>query len=132
MLLNSDEIAPDLGTLALRLTAGGTLVLQHGLPKLMDFGTLSDTFPDPLGVGHFLSLVFILVAEVLCGALVTLGLWTRLSTIPPIIGMAVVVFMQNGDGPFKKQELGFLYMMAFVAIFLLGSGRFSLDRLNFR
>jgi len=131
MLLNSDEIAPDLGTLALRLTAGGTLLMQHGLPKLMEFGKLSDTFPDPLGVGHFLSLVMILLAEVVAAALVTLGLWTRISTIPPIIAMAVATFMQNGDDPFKKQELGFLYMMAFIAIFLLGSGRFSLDRLNF-
>ena len=132
MMLNSEEISPDLGTLALRLTAGGTLLLQHGLPKLMDFGDLSSTFSDPLGVGHFLSLVMILFAEVACATLVMLGLWTRLSSIPPILGMAVVVFMQNGDGPFKKQELGFLYMMAFLAVFLLGSGRFSLDRLNFR
>jgi putative oxidoreductase len=132
MLLNSEETAPDLGLLTLRLTAGGTLLLQHGWPKLMRFGELSDGFSDPLGIGSFLSLVLILLAEVLCAVLVALGLWTRLTAIPPIVGMAVVVFLQNGDGPFKQQELGFLYLMAFVAIFLLGSGRYSLDRLNFR
>jgi putative oxidoreductase len=132
MLLNSEETAPDLGLLALRLTAGGTLLLQHGWPKLMRFGELSDGFSDPLGIGSFLSLVLILLAEVLCAVLVALGLWTRLTAIPPIVGMAVVVFLQNGEGPFKQQELGFLYLMAFVAIFLLGSGRYSLDRLNFR
>lgn len=132
MLLNSEETAPDLGLLALRLTAGGTLLLQHGWPKLMKFAELSGSFSDPLGVGSFLSLVLILLAEVLCAALVALGLWTRLTTIPPIIGMAVVVFLQNADGTFKQQELGFLYLMAFACIFLLGSGRFSLDRLSFR
>ncbi|MGV9011578.1 MAG: DoxX family protein [Flavobacteriales bacterium] len=132
MLLNSDEISTDLGTLALRVTAGGTLLMQHGLPKLMAFGNLSGTFSDPLGVGHFISLVLILLAEVVAATLVTLGLWTRISTIPPIIAMAVATFMQHGDEPFKNQELGFLYLMAFISVFLLGSGRFSLDRLNFR
>jgi putative oxidoreductase len=61
-----------------------------------------------------------------------LGLWTRFTTIPPIIGMAVATFMANGDGPFAKQELSFLYMMMFIAIFFMGSGKYSLNRLKFQ
>ncbi|MEO7082496.1 MAG: DoxX family protein [Flavobacteriales bacterium] len=132
MLLNSDEVSFDLGALLLRLTAGGTLFWHHGLVKLMKFGELSDTFYDPIGTGHAISLTLILFAEVFCAILVLLGLWTRISTIPVIIGMAVAAFMANGDQPFAKQELGFIYMMAFIVIFFIGSGKYSLGRLSFR
>ncbi len=132
MLLNSDEVSFDLGALLLRLTAGGTLFWHHGLVKLMKFGELSDTFFDPIGMGHMLSLSLILFAEVFCAILVLLGLWTRVATIPVIIGMAVASFMANGDQPFAKQELGFIYMMAFIVIFFIGSGKYSLGRLSFR
>ena len=132
MLLNSEEVSFDVGALALRLTAGGTLFWHHGLVKLMKFGELSDSFYDPIGLGHGLSLSLILFAEVACALCVMLGLWTRITTIPVIIGMAVAAFMANGDAPFAKQELGFLYMMMFVTIFFIGSGRYSLDRLKFQ
>lgn len=132
MLLNSDEVSFDLGALLLRLTAGGTLFWQHGWVKLMKFGELSDTFYDPFGLGAAVSLVLILFAEVLCAALVVLGLWTRIAVIPIIIGMAVAAFMANGGQPFAKQELGIVYMMMFIVIFFTGSGRFSIDRLSFR
>lgn len=132
MLLNSEEVSVDLGALLLRCTAAGTLFWNHGLVKLMKFSDLAPTFFDPIGLGHGLSLALILFAEVLCALLVLLGLWTRLTSIPPIIGMAVAAFMANGDKPFAQQELAFLYMMAFIVIFFIGSGRFSLDRLNFR
>lgn len=132
MLLNSDEVSFDTGALLLRLTAGITMFWQHGLVKLMKFGELSATFPDPIGVGHTLSLTLLLIAEVICASLVVLGLWTRVATIPLIIGMAVAAFLANGDQPFAKQELSFVYMMMFIVIFFLGSGRYSLGRMSFR
>lgn len=132
MLLNSEEVSTDIGALVLRLTAGGTMFWNHGLVKLTKFGDLTSSFYDPFGLGPTVSLVLILLAEVVCAVLVTLGLWTRISTIPLIIGMAVAAFMANGDGPFAKQELSFVYMMMFIVIFFTGSGKYSLDRLSFR
>jgi len=132
IMLNSDEVSIDLGALLLRLTAGGTMFWHHGLVKLMKFGDLSGTFYDPFGLGSTLSLVLILLAEVACAILVVLGLWTRLSTLPLIIGMAVAAFMANGDGTFAQQELSFVYMMMFIVLFFTGSGKYSLDRLSFR
>jgi putative oxidoreductase len=131
MLLNSEEVSVDFGAL-LRLTAGGTLFWHHGLVKLMKFSELSGTFFDPIGLGSGVSLALILFAEVFCALCVVLGLWTRITTIPPIIGMAVAAFMAQGDGPFAKQELGILYMMMFIVIFFIGSGKYSLGRLSFK
>lgn len=132
MLLNSDPVSEDTGLLLLRVTAGGSMLFAHGWPKLAHFADKMETFGDPIGLGPAVSLGLITFAETVCSSLVILGLWTRASTIPLVIGMAVAAFMANGDEPFKKQELAVIYMAAFLAIFFLGSGRFSLDRVRFQ
>lgn len=132
MVLNSEPVALDFGLLTLRVAAGGTMIWQHGWIKVTNFSELLDKFGDPIGVGPAISLGLIVFAETVCAALVALGLWTRLSTLPLIIGMAVAAFVANADQPFAKQELPVLYMAAFITIFFAGSGRFSVDRLNFR
>ncbi len=132
MLLNSEPISEDFGYLALRVGAGGTMFWQHGWPKLMSFSERMDDFADPFGLGPALSLILIVLAEVLCSALVVLGLWTRLAVIPLIIGMAVIVFMVKGDASFGEKELAVVYLLAFVTILFTGSGRFAVDRISFR
>ncbi len=132
MLMNSEPVAEDFGRLVLRVGAGGILFWQHGLPKLMSFADRMDHFADPIGMGSMISLVLIVFAETICAGLVMLGLWTRLSSVPVIMGMAVAAFMANGDKPFADKELAVCYMVAFLAIFFMGSGRFSLDRLKFQ
>ena len=131
MLVNSEPISEDLGYLLLRAGFGGTMFWQHGWPKLMAFGDKVDSFADPFGLGPAFSLILILVAEVLCSALIVLGLWTRIAAIPLIIGMAVVVFMVKGDADFPEKELAAVYLTAFVAILFTGSGRFAIDRISF-
>jgi putative oxidoreductase len=132
MLLNSEPVSEDAGLLVMRLGAGGSILFAHGWPKLAHFGDKMDTFGDPIGLGPAFSLGLITFAETVCAALVMLGLWTRLSTLPLIIGMAVAAFIAHGDDPFKQQELSLLYLTVFVALFFTGSGRFSLDRLKFQ
>ena len=43
--------------LALRLLFGG-LLLSHGIQKWTNFESMSAAFPDPLGVGHSVSLAW--------------------------------------------------------------------------
>ncbi len=132
MLLNSEPISEDFGALFLRLSAGGTMFWQHGWPKLMSFSDRMDGFADPFGMGGAFSLVLIIFAEVLCSALVILGLWTRAALIPLIIGMCVIAFMVKGDAAFQEKELALVYLFAFVALLFTGSGRYSVDRISFR
>jgi putative oxidoreductase len=131
MLLNSEPLSEDLGYLTLRLGAGGTMFWQHGWPKLMRFSELVDSFADPFGLGPAFSLILILFAEVLCSALLVLGIWTRAAVVPLIIGMAVIVFMVKGDASFKEKELALVYMFAFITLLFTGSGRFSVARISF-
>lgn len=132
MLLNSEPISEDFGYLLARVAFGGTMLWQHGWPKLMHFSERVDSFADPFGLGPAISLVLILIAEVLCAALVVLGLWTRIACIPLIIGMAVIAFMVKGDAAFGEKELALLYLFAFVALLFTGSGRFAIDRISFK
>ncbi len=132
MLFKSDEINVDLGILVVRASAGGMMLWQHGWPKLMNFTERMDSFADPIGLGSTISLVLITLAETACALLVALGLWTRFTTIPLIIGMAVIAFVLKSGAPFGERELALVYLAAYLGIFLTGSGRYSLDRLTFQ
>lgn len=113
--------------LLLRLTFGLTMLLSHGMPKLLNFSAQMNHFPDPLGLGNSLSLGLAIFAEVICAALITVGLFTRLAAIPLTITMVVAVFIFHAGDPWSKMELGLMYALGYVCIFLLGPGKFSLD-----
>jgi len=112
--------------LVLRLVSGG-LILLHGWPKLINFTAKMNSFPDPFGVGHKISLGMVVFAEVFCAVLLILGLLTRLASIPLIICMSVVVFMIHRADAISEKELPVLFLGAFVTLLFTGPGKFSLD-----
>ncbi len=118
-----------LGLLILRGYFGGMMLISHGWPKMMSFSEKSAIFPDPLGVGSELSLVLAIFAEVICAGLVVVGLFTRFATIPLMITMAVAAFIIHANDPFFKQEFPLTFMAGYLAIFLSGSGDYSLQKI---
>lgn len=125
-LVTSDWKHMNGALLFLRLFVG-IMMLTHGWAKLSAFTGLSDSFPDPLGVGSTLSLVMILLAEVGCSLLLMLGLITRLATLPLMFGMLMAFFVIHGADPFAVRELPLLYLGIYVALLWTGAGRYSLD-----
>lgn len=120
----------DLGLLFLRVFAGGTMLLSHGIPKFMKFAQLAERFPDPLGVGSKFSLVLAVFAEVVCAVLLILGLATRLASVPLLSTMIVAFFVVHALDPFAQKELAFLYGAIFLALAVSGPGNFSLDQIR--
>ena len=120
------DLTRDLGLLLLRLSFGG-LMLTHGIPKLLGFAEKADGFPDPIGLGSAVALSLAVFAEVVCAAMVVLGAFTRLAVVPLIVTMAVAAFIIHADDPLGRKELALLYLGAYLAIGLLGAGRFSVD-----
>lgn len=134
----------------IRLLVGGVF-LSEGIQKFL--------FPDDLGVGRFAKIgipypeimaPFVGVFEIGCGALLILGLLTRLAAIPMIINISVAILstkipMLLGHGfwtfsPPKPNQVGFWAMaheartdfcMFLGGVFLLivGAGCFSFDAL---
>ncbi len=118
----------DLALLLLRITFGGLMFINHGMGMAARVlaGELA-RFGDPIGLGPEVSLVLAAFAEAVCAVLIVLGLFTRWAAIPLIITMIVAVFVVHMDDPFKKMEMGLLYLTAFLAIFMTGPGRYSID-----
>lgn len=128
---STSQIRPSIVSFILRLAVAGAM-LSHGIPKLMSFTTLSQTFPDPIGLGSTLSLLLVIGAEVFCSLLLLLGFLTRLTVLPLIFNMLVVFFVVHQGLPFSGKELPFFYLIIYIAIFILGGGFYSLDKMFFR
>ncbi|MEK6555118.1 MAG: DoxX family protein [Bdellovibrionota bacterium] len=118
---------PNYGLLILRLFAGVTMLLGHGLPKLGRYSELSSTFPDPIGVGSELSYFMAVGAEVGGAVLLALGLFTRLSSAALFMTMAVAFFVVHGNDPFGDKELAFIYMGMFMTLFCTGPGAYAVQ-----
>ena len=131
------------GVLVLRIVLGVILVM-HGYMALMTY--------SPRGVGNLvvrmgfpawtaLPLAWYLIAvHAVGGALIVIGLWTRLAAVLniPVMLSAVALlhwpqgfFMRaavtDGRGSVLGYEFSLLVLAATVAIALIGAGPFSLD-----
>ena len=122
------SLKSDIGLLLLRITGAG-LLLTHGVPKLSRLtGEGPIEFGDPIGIGPGPSLFLAVFAEFLCSILVLVGFKTRWATIPVIITMAVAALIVHASDPIGGKEKALLFLGIFASIFLLGPGKYSIDR----
>lgn len=122
------QLLQDLGLLWMRLTLGW-LMIGHGMGKLAKYEVLSTQFLDPFGIGPGASLLLALFAELVCSALIMIGLGTRFAALNWFITMMVAVFIAHGADPLNKKEPALLYLIPAVTLMATGAGRFSADRL---
>lgn len=118
-----------IGMLLLRLVSGLTMAFSHGLGKMEKYSTSVDSFPDPIGLGSQISLLLTIFAELFCGIFIAVGFATRFTVIPLLITMATAFFIIHGDDPFVKQEMSFIYLAMYLVIFIVGPGKYSVDKL---
>lgn len=106
----------------------GISMLTHGLPKL-EMLTANDKieFMNFLGLGSVISLVLVVFAEVLCSVFIIVGFLTRFSTVPLMMTMLIAFFVRHGSDPYVVKELSLVYFFFYLTVFVLGSGKFSLD-----
>lgn len=97
----------------------------HGLQKLHRFAEFAPQFPDPIGLGSTFALILTIFAELICSALVALGIKTRYSSIPVVITMGVAVFVIHANDSIQKKELAILYLMAFLVLAISGGGKYT-------
>jgi putative oxidoreductase len=119
----------DIAILVLRVFIA-VFMLTHGYGKMINFFSGEEVnFPDPLNVGPKVSLGLTAFAEFFCSIFVLLGFAMRLFLVPLIFAMGVVIFeVKWGDG-FKGMELASLYLLTYVALFITGPGRLSVNGL---
>ncbi|MCE7992166.1 MAG: DoxX family protein [Roseivirga sp.] len=66
------------------------------------------------------------IAELVCGTMLLLGLFTRLASIPLMITMVVINFVMS-EGHLRAGP--FYLLLLFAVFFFVGGGRYSVDAL---
>ena len=119
----------------------GSVFLSEGIQKFL--------FPDALGVGRFIKIgipqpelmaPFVGIVEILFGAMLLLGLFTRLSTVPLIINISVAIAttkipMLFAGGFWKmahEARVDGCMLLGLIVLLLVGGGRWSLDEMRSR
>jgi putative oxidoreductase len=110
-----------------RVVTGLLLLIGHGLPKISSFSELSTSFYDPFRIGHRMSLVLVILAELFCSMFLVLGLFTRFAAFIIVINLSVAVFIYHHGQPLKNFELGAIYLTSAFTIMIVGPGRVSVD-----
>ena len=128
LLRRLEWLAPLLGRLSV-----GLLFLSTGWGKVHSLDKVTKFFVT-LGIpAPGLNAVVVGYSELVCGALLVVGLCTRVATIPLIVSMAVAILTAKlGDihGVFDLVGADeFTYLCVLVILALIGPGKVSLDAL---
>lgn len=123
----TDSPAADLGLLCLRVIAGLSLALAHGLGKVPPSpGFVS--MVGGMGMPAPEIVAWASAAAEFGGAiLLTLGLLTRPAALLILGNMTVVVLLGHAGDPFGHREKGVLFGAIAILYLLAGAGRYSLD-----
>jgi putative oxidoreductase len=114
----------------------GWVFLSEGIQKFL--------FPDSLGVGRFVKIgipwpqvmaPFVGVVEIVCGSLLSMGLITRLVTVPLLIDISVALYStkiitltKNGFwGTLHEARTDVSMLLGLIFLLLVGAGAWSLD-----
>jgi uncharacterized membrane protein YphA (DoxX/SURF4 family) len=114
----------------------GWVFLSEGVQKFL--------FPDALGVGRFIKIgipwpqvmaPFVGVVEIVCGALLLIGLLTRLAAIPLLIDICVALYStkivtlaKNGIwSTLHEARTDVTMLLGLIFLLLVGGGALSLD-----
>lgn len=104
----------------------GLVFMLHGMQKLGWLGAAAKT-------GLFL---FVGIGEFMVGLGIALGLFTRLASIGGVIimlGANIMAHWPNGINPLSNGgEAAILNLAAFLILFSLGAGKWSLNHLFFK
>ncbi len=117
------------GLLLLRVFAGMSLFLKHGLEKLTGYSTMVQHFPDPIHIGAHAGLAFALLSDGICSILVVIGLATRPASLIILINLLTAFFFVHHAAFFSDGhvELVWVYIAVFLSLLFTGPGQFSVD-----
>ena len=117
----------NLGLLILRF--GFSIALMtHGYGKFLKVINGNFKFSDPIGIGIAPSLILASFGEFIAPIFIIIGWKTRLFSIFPALTMLVAFIIAHDGDPFSRKEKSLMYLIAFVAIYFIGPGKYSVDK----
>lgn len=133
----SKPIQKDFGLLLIRLVLG-VLMAFYGFDKWLHFDTMavSDFWTKQvvfMGMSGKVPLVLTIFAELFCSIFVIFGFFYRFSLAVLMFCMGYIFmvvfpfsFFSMGDNGYEINH-AFLYFILYLSLFLMGSGKYSLD-----
>ena len=103
-------------------------LMTHGYGKFLRVINGNFKFGDPLGIGATPSLILASFGEFIAPIFIIIGWKTRLFSIFPTLTMLVAFAIAHDGDPFSKKEKSLMYLIAFIVIYLMGPGKYSLDK----
>ena len=125
------ELSVSVGLLVLRGVVAGSMLIKHGLEKVLHFSAMAQHFPDPIHIGPVPSLVCAMIGDFVCNILLIFGVATRWAALFSFVNLFVAWGLVHDFAFFGKPgehgELIVLYLAVMCALTLTGPGRFSVD-----
>jgi putative oxidoreductase len=129
LFFSTKNLGNDFALLLIRLTFGSLIIVNHGLAKIEKLTNPPVKFIEFLGMSPEISLGLTVFAEVICGALLILGLATRFAALTLVINFFVIVFVVKAASPIGDLELPVMFFIAYCVLVITGPGKFSVDYL---
>ncbi len=121
----------NISLLLARIFFAGLLIYNHGLNKFLELWPFNDVAisdRDLFGLGALASVILFVLGEFLAPIFVLIGYKTRIFSLFPIITMFFAIVLVHSDMPFGTWEKALLFLVGFLMIFLMGPGKYSIDR----
>ena len=118
----------DSAILFLRLFIG-TLLFTQAITKSQQYLWLEGEYPSLWGLSGADVVSIVGVLEAVAGALLAVGLLTRLTSAVMAVMMVGAAFLLFPGQSFDEAELKVVYAGIYIFLLIAGGGRYSLDRL---
>ena len=118
----------DSAILFLRLFIG-TILFTQAITKSQQYLWLEEDYPAILGLSGADVVSLVGTIEAVSGALLAMGLLTRVTSAVMAVVMFVAAFVLFPSQSFDQAELKVVYAGIYIFLLIAGGGRYSLDRL---
>lgn len=125
-------LSKDYTLLFFRVLVSLSMINTHGMKKLLNFEETIKHIPDPMGIGGEISAVVAIAANIVAPLFIILGLFTRLATIAILSITLMGFFIVHGNHPWVVRDVPLMYSLAYLLIFFMGAGKYSLDHKFFK
>ena len=123
----SKKLRINVGIALLRIFASA-MMMVHGFAKIQKLFDGDFQFANPIGIGETPSLFLTAIGEFICPIFIIIGFKTRWAAAITAITMGVAGFIYHRADPFNEKELALMFFVVFLAIALIGPGKYSIDK----